>query len=110
MFAWLMLLLCVVSSTGADTVSTQYWKTRQPLWAAAVVVLGPISYFCFGYVGNRFGLSIASSLMNSFIALASVLVGLIFFMEWKKMPWPVYVGMTMIIIGMVIVALYRPRE
>jgi multidrug transporter EmrE-like cation transporter len=106
---WLFLVVCVVLSSGADTLGTLYWKKQHRMLLLVVLLIGSLSYVAFGYVGHRFGLSIASSLMNGIIALVSILIGLIALAEWRKVPWPVYAGMVLIVTGILLVAIYRPN-
>lgn len=105
--AILAALICVILSTTADTLSTQYWKKPNWLQLLTLIVISPCVFIAFGYVGNKFGLSIASCLTNSFIVICPILIGLIAFSEWKNMTPPVYVGMVLIVIGITMILIYK---
>jgi hypothetical protein len=108
--AWLFVVLCVILSTAADTVSTIMWERKSRSYLVVMLVLAPMVFATFGYIGSHFGLSIASSLTNSLIVIGPITIGLIFREEWKNMPWQVYVGMAMIVIGITIVVVFRPEK
>lgn len=100
-------LTCAVLSTLTDALSTQFWK--KPSWplGIAFVSLSPFVFLAFGYVGSKFGLSVASSLTNSLIVIGPIVVGLIVFGEWQKMTIPLYIGLGLIVAGIIIIAIYR---
>ncbi len=100
-------LICVILSTTADTLSTQYWKKQSWPLLVTLIVISPCVFFAFGYVGHNYGLSIASCLTNSFIVICPILVGLIAFSEWKQMSLPVYIGMVMIVIGITMIVIFK---
>lgn len=100
-------LICVILSTVADTMSTQYWKRQSGALLLSLFIISPCVFVAFGYVGHNFGLSIASCLTNSFIVICPILIGLIFFSEWKQMTIPVYIGMAMIVIGITLIVIYK---
>lgn len=106
-WAWVAVFVCVVLSTAADALSTQCWKKQSWPLGVAVIVISPFVFFAFGYVGHRYGLSIASSLTNSLIVIGPILVGLILFSEWKKMNAPLCIGMALIVIGITVIVLYK---
>lgn len=106
-WAWIAVITCVLLSTTADALSTQCWKRQSWLFGIATIVISPFVFIAFGYVGHRYGLSIASSLTNSFIVIGPILVGLILFSEWKRMNVPLYIGMALIVAGITIIVLYR---
>ncbi len=107
---WAMIVLTVVLSTAADTLSTYYWELHSNSLLLAALVLSPCAYLCFGYVGARFGLSVASSLTNSLIVLGPISYGLLFRDEWRKVTAPQYVGMCCIVVGISLVAIFRQRS
>ena len=106
-WAWIAVIICVLLSTTVDALGTLWWKRQSWMLAVVVIALSPLVFFAFGYVGNRFGLSIASSLTNSLIVIGPILVGLVLFSEWKKMSAPIYIGLLLIVIGITVVALYK---
>lgn len=108
--AWLAVIACVLLSTLADTLSTQYWKKQSTSMLFATITIAPVVFLCFGYVGNRFGLSIASCLTNSLVVVGPIIVGLIFFSEWKTMNSRVYLGILMVVIGITTIVYYREVE
>lgn len=106
---WCMVLLSVLMSTAADTTSTYFWEQQSIVRFVAVVLLSPCAFFSFGYVGSKFGLSVASSLTNSLIVLGPILVGLIARGEWKRVNTAQCLGMSCIIIGITLIVLFREK-
>jgi len=102
-----MVLLCALLSTAGDTTSTYFWEQPSTALFVAVVLLSPCAFFSFGYVGSKFGLSIASSLTNSLIVLGPILVGLLLRDEWKKVSAPQYAGMLCIVVGIILIVLFK---
>ncbi len=108
-FVWCMVLVSVLMSTAADTTSTFFWEQHSTSLLVAVLVLSPCAFFSFGYVGAKFGLSIASSLTNSLIVLGPILVGLLLRGEWKRVTTFQYAGMLCIIIGITLIVLFKEK-
>lgn len=107
----LMIALTVAFSTVCDTLSTMHAKGEAG-WPALVVmiVLAPIVFYCFGRVGQRSGLSMASSITNSLVVVGPLIIGLLFRGEWKKMtPWQ-WIGMVTILVGIGIVLFLSPPD
>jgi drug/metabolite transporter (DMT)-like permease len=108
-FVWCMVLLSVLMSTAADTTSTYFWENHSTWLFVSVVLLSPCAFFCFGYVGAKFGLSIASSLTNSLIVLGPIVVGLLLRGEWKRVTTFQYAGMFCIILGITLIVLFKEK-
>ncbi len=98
---WLIVILCVLSSTGADSLSTYIWKSGKWYLLAVLVPLATCVFILFGYIGSKLGLSLASCLTNSLIVIGPVVVGLIIFKESKHMNPIMYVFMGMILLGII---------
>ena len=109
MLAWFAILLCAGLSTLTDTTSTYFWEKQSTVLFLTVLILSPAVFFAFGYVGSRFGLSIASSLTNSLIVIGPILVGLFLRAEWKTIAPIQYIGMALIVVGITLVMLYQHR-
>jgi glucose uptake protein GlcU len=100
--SWIAVFIAVLLSTAADATFTQFWK--KPGWTLFLlgVVLGPCSFCAFGYVGSKEGLSIASCLTNSLVVIGPILVGIIYFEEWKKLFALDYIGMAFVVVGITV--------
>ncbi len=108
--AWMAVFAAVVLSTSVDALSTLAWKKQTWQFFALTIVMAPLTFLSFGYVGHKFGLSIASCLINSLMVLGPIIVGLIFFDEWKKMSLPMYFGMALVLLGITIIVLCKKDE
>jgi hypothetical protein len=104
---WVAVFLCVALSTASDTISTTYWEQPHVLWLVLVLLLSPLCFLAFGYVGAKFGLSIASSITNSLIALGPILYGLVIRAEWRRVTTPQYLGMLCIVGGIALVTIFK---
>lgn len=103
----LAILVCVGLSTAVDTISVYYWKKPSWLALAGIIVLAPCVFITFGYVGEKYGLSIASCLTNAFVVIGPILVGFFVFSEYQKMTVPLWVGMALIVIGIITIAMNK---
>lgn len=105
---WMAVAACVLLSTIADTLGTTYWENRRLIALAAVVVLGPVVFLLFGYVGANQGLATASGITNSLIVAGPIVVGLVARRELEQLAVPQLLGLLLILAGLGAVALFRP--
>lgn len=108
--AWLVVVGCAALSTLTDTLGTVYWEQRRPITLVGTVVLAPIVFVLFGYVGARLGLAAASGFTNSLIVAGPMLVGLVLRREAQQLAPPQLAGLMLIFLGIGLVALSRPTE
>lgn len=106
---WVIIVINVVLSTTADTVSTIMWERRSWQHLVIMVLISPLVFGTFGYVASCFGLSIAASIINSLVVVGPVTVGLVFRSEWKGMHCQVYLGMVCVIIGITLIVLHKSK-
>lgn len=106
-WAIVIAVLCAILSTLADTVSTYYWKKQTTGLFVATLLISPLVFFAFGYVGNAYGLAIASCLTNSLVVVGPVFVGLVILSERRHVNLPVLMGIALVIIGIITILYYR---
>jgi multidrug transporter EmrE-like cation transporter len=107
-WVWLAVALAVVLSIAADACAKLYWSSGRPwYYGLCVALLGMSTFFCFGYVAHKFGLSVASALTNSLVVIGPIFVGLILFNEWKLLNAPVAAAMVGIVICIVVIIVFR---
>jgi hypothetical protein len=107
---WIFLIFNVIVCTTVDTVSTMAWEKKSGAYFTATILIAPFVFLSFGFIGSKFGLSIAASLTNSLVVIGPVLVGLIFRKEWKGMPWQLYLGMLLVVVGITVIAIFKPSK
>ena len=104
---WIIVLACVALSTLCDTTSTMYWEKKSWLLFFVTLFASPLVFLCFGYVGSKYGLSVASSLTNSLVVIGPILVGLLVRQEWKSVSLPQIAGMVCIILGITLIVIFK---
>ncbi len=105
---WSSVIVCAALSTLTDTLGTIWWEKKQTSILVATILLSPVVFLSFGYVGSHFGLARASSLTNTLIVAGPILVGLIFRQELRQLCLPHVIGMGFIVTGITLLALFRP--
>ncbi len=103
-----VILACAALSTLTDTLGTLYWESRSGLTLGATIVLAPLVFVLFGWVGANQGLATASGYTNSLIVAGPILVGLLLRRELAQVSALQLVGLGLIFVGIGMVALFRP--
>ena len=107
---WTAVLVCTLLSTLTDTLGTLWWERKQTSLLIATILLSPLVFLSFGYVGSHFGLARASSLTNTLIVAGPILVGLTFRHELRQLAIPQVFGMGFILVGITLLAVFRPTS
>jgi len=105
---WTAVLVCTLLSTLTDTLGTIWWERKQTSLLIATILLSPLVFLTFGYIGSHFGLARASSLTNTLIVAGPILVGLTFRHELRQLALPQIFGMGFILVGITLLAVFRP--
>ena len=105
---WVAVAICAILSTLTDTLGTVWWEKKQSIVLVATLLLAPLVFLSFGYVGSHFGLARASSLTNSLIVAGPVLVGILFRQELRHLSSIQIIGMSLIVAGITLLAVSRP--
>jgi multidrug transporter EmrE-like cation transporter len=101
-------ILCALLSTLTDTLGTLWWEKKNLSILFGTILLSPLVFLSFGYVGRHFGLAIASSLTNTLIVAGPILVGLIFRQEIRRLSLYQMIGMILLVAGITLLACFRP--
>lgn len=101
----------VALASSADTIATIWARQEKVLsyWLLLLLILSPAVFISFGQIAHKTGLSIASATANTLLVLSTILVGLVFFGEWRSISLMQYVGMTLSILGIVLM-LFFPKN
>ena len=105
---WTAVLVCTLLSTLTDTLGTIWWERKQTSVLIATILLSPLVFLSFGYIGSHFGLARASSLTNTLIVAGPILIGITFRHELRQLALPQVFGMGFILIGITLLAVFRP--
>lgn len=105
---WFAMAICAALSTLTDTLGTVWWEKKQSIVLVATLLLAPLVFLSFGYVGSHFGLARASSLTNSLIVAGPILVGIFFRQELRQLSLVEIIGISLIVTGITLLAIFRP--
>ena len=105
---WTAVLVCTLLSTLTDTLGTIWWERKQTSLLIATILLSPLVFLSFGYIGSHFGLARASSLTNTLIVAGPILIGITFRHELRQLALPQIIGMGFILVGITLLAVFRP--
>jgi len=101
------MVFCALLSTLTDTLGTLWWEKKDLSILLGTILLSPLVFLSFGYVGRHFGLAMASSLTNTLIVAGPILVGLIFRQEIRRLTPSQMIGMTLLVAGITLLACSR---
>lgn len=104
---WTAVVFCALLSTLTDTLGTLWWEKKDLSILLGTILLSPLVFLSFGYVGRHFGLAMASSLTNTLIVAGPILVGLIFRQEIRRLSLSQMIGMTLLVAGITLLACSR---
>jgi multidrug transporter EmrE-like cation transporter len=104
---WFIVIICALLTTLTDTLGTLWWEKKQTIVLLVTLLLAPIAFLSFGYVGCHFGLARASSLTNSLIVVGPILVGVLFRQELQQLSLMQKIGVGLIVTGIAMLTLFR---
>ena len=105
---WVAVAICAALSTLTDTLGTVWWEKKQSIVLIATLLLAPLVFLSFGYVGSHFGLARASSLTNSLIVAGPIFVGILFRQELRQLSPIHIIGISLIVTGITLLAVFPP--
>jgi len=82
------------------------WAGRDNKWSLlliAVILISPFVFITFGLVTARIGVALGSGTIDSLLTVSSVLLGLVFFGEWSKLSLYQYLGLLLVLGGLVVI-------
>ena len=104
---WVIVIACALLTTLTDTLGTLWWEKKQTIVLLLTLLLAPVAFLSFGYVGSHLGLARASSLTNSLIVVGPILVGVLFRQELQQLSFMQRIGIGLIVSGIAILTLFR---
>lgn len=75
----LAVLLCSALFVACDTLAANWGKNGSTSSLVTVIVLAPFSYVLFGYLNQRYALSVVSAWVVLALCISTVLIGLTYF-------------------------------
>lgn len=104
---WVYVVIAVTIAVSANSISTVWAKgDRFSIWLLALILIAPAVFISFGLVTEKIGLTVTSGVIDSLLIVTSMVVGLIFFQEWKSVTLPQYVGMALAVSGICLMLFY----
>lgn len=76
----------------------------------AVILISPLVFVTFGLVTARLGVAVGSGTIDSLLTVGTVAVGLLVFGEWAKLSPREYVGLGLIVVGLLVMHLAPAGE
>lgn len=107
----LLYALCAVAIALAGNSVSAVWargENKMSLWLLLLLVLSPLVFISFGLATAKLGVAIGAGVMDSLLAVATILLGLIFFKEWNKISVVQYVGIAFSVVGICLM-LFFPK-
>lgn len=92
-----------VSAKWGEQVSTT-WNTP---WLWLMLALSPFVFITFGLASGRMGLALGSANVDSLLTVVTIMIGLIVFREWRALSMYQYIGVGLIIVGIVFTQIPR---
>ena len=103
------LLFLVILAVGIALLANYLaatWATRDNKWSLlllAIVVLSPFVFITFGLVTERIGVALGSGTIDSLLTISTVMLGLLAFGEWNKLSTYQYLGLLLVLTGLIII-------
>lgn len=108
---WLDRLLYVLLAVGVAVLANYLaalWGSRNEKFSwllVAVIVISPLVFVTFGLVTTRLGVAVGSGTIDSLLTVCTVGVGLVAFNEWAKLGLREYIGLGLIVLGLMVIHL-----
>lgn len=102
---WIYIIIAVLVALGANSISA-VWASKASkfnLWLIALLIISPLVFITFGLVTEKLGLALTSGTIDSLLTISTILVGLIFFNEWKMLSLYQYIGTFFAILGIIMI-------
>jgi multidrug transporter EmrE-like cation transporter len=81
LYQWLIIVLSASLFVFCDYLSTNWARTNNMNSIVLVFVLGPIAYILFGLLTRIKSVSISSGIVNMFLLIGTILVGIFIFKD-----------------------------
>lgn len=107
LISWVYVILSLSAALAANTVSAK-WAGEATLlnrYLPIMLVLSPLVFITFGLTTARTGLALGSASVDSLLTITTIVVGLIFFREWKTLSVTQLMGIAAIVVGIVLTQL-----
>jgi hypothetical protein len=92
---WGAIILAVSVAAITNSVAALWAQNMNSFYFPLLLVLSPLVFITFGIVTISKGLSITSGVIDTLLVVTTVLIGLFFFGEWKKVTTIQVVGMSL---------------
>lgn len=95
-----LLVAVLANSVSAIWASKPHWMNP---WLLAVIILGPLVFVTFGLVAARVGVALGSASLDSLLTISTIVVGLVAFQEWSKLSLYQYLGLLLVVGGIMLI-------
>lgn len=102
---WTYIIIAVLVALGANSISA-IWASKASkfnVWLIALLIISPLVFITFGLVTKKLGLALTSGTIDSLLTVSTILVGLIFFKEWKTLSFYQYFGTFFAVLGIILI-------
>ena len=80
------------------------WASRDDKFSLlflAVLLVSPFVFITFGLVTARLGVAVGSGTIDALLTVSTVTLGLVVFQEWNKLSLYQYLGLVLVLTGVV---------
>lgn len=92
---WLVIGGAVAVAALTNSVAALWAQNMHSMYFVLLLILSPFVFISFGIVSASKGLSIASGLIDTLLVVTTVIIGLVFFEEWKKISIMQCIGLAL---------------
>lgn len=101
-YKWLAVLGTASVFILCDSLSAQWGKRGDKVALGLMIVISPLGYACFGWLNQSTTLSAASGMVNMFLLMGTVAVGVFYFND--ELTYKQYVGLAFALIAIILLA------
>ncbi|MEK7668997.1 MAG: hypothetical protein AAB350_00180 [Patescibacteria group bacterium] len=106
---WFYVISAVLIALAANSISA-IWASKEnklTIWLLLVVIISPFVFITFGLATTKLGLAVSSATVDSLLTISTILVGLFLFHEWSNVSLYQYFGMTLALLGIVLMQFHK---
>ena len=107
---WAVIIGNIALALTANALSTIWASRAGPGWPllGVLLVISPLIFISFGLVSARLGLAVGSAVIDSALTISSIILGLILFGGWREVSMMQYSGISLAVVGIILMQLGKP--
>ena len=94
------IIVCAALFVLCDALAANWGKNGSTASLLAVVVLAPVSYALFGYLNQRYALSVLSAWVVLALCISTVLIGLFYFHDEVSLRQYAGLGLAVVAVSL----------